>query len=428
MSSEPAGGSFGWAKGRKPDQPLVVDLEQVTKIYKIYARPLDRLREWLRPGARRHREFVALDRLDLKVHAGEALGIIGENGAGKSTLLKIVTKTTVPTRGRAQIHGRVSALLELGAGFHPEFSGRANVLMNAALSGIAEDRLQQTLDEIVEFSELGGFIDVPVKTYSTGMYMRLGFALATAVTPDILVVDEALSVGDQYFQRKCIERLKVFRERGGTLLFVSHNLNLVQLLCDHVIWLDDGRIAAAGEALPVVDAFAEHLRALEGRRKRGEEPGGPPVPLPHSGTAEDGGCCIRGVRLLDGEGRETSRFSSGAPLVVEIAYQAFEAVARPFFGVNIVRNDNTQCFGTGSHVDRVSPPVIEGKGVVRLVFPELELLKGTYLLTCAIYDAEVLVRHDFHAERYRFEVEQGTIEQGVARLRHHWEFAERTGP
>jgi hypothetical protein len=287
--------------------------------------------------------------------------------------------------------------------------------------------LRQTLERVIEFSELGSFIDVPVKTYSTGMYMRLGFALATAVDPEVLVVDEALSVGDQYFQRKCIEKLKSFRAGGGTLLFVSHNLNLVNLLCDHVIWLDDGRIAAEGEALAVVDAYAEHLRALEGRRKRGLVDAAE-VPLPHSGSAEDGGCCIRGVRLLDASGQETRRFQTGGAMTIEIAYEAFEPVQRPFFGINILRNDNTQCFGTGSHIDGASPAVIEGKGVARLIFPKLELLKGTYLLTCAIYDAQVLVRHDFHAERYRFEVAQDTIEQGVAALSHHWEFEPEATP
>ena len=412
--------SLGWEKGRRLDQPPRVVLEGLSKVYRIYDRPFDRLRDWLQPSRPRYREFAALSDLQLTIHSGEAVGIVGENGAGKSTLLKIITRTTEPTRGRAEIHGRISALLELGAGFHPELSGRANIQMNAALSGIPETGLRETLERVIAFSELGAFIDVPVKTYSTGMYMRLGFALATAIDPDILVVDEALSVGDQYFQRKCIERLKAFRAGGGTLLFVSHNLNLVNLLCDHVIWLDEGRIAAEGEALGVVDAYAEHLRAMEGRRKR--QPEGSEVPLPHSGRAEDGGCCIRGVRLLDGSGREARSFRSGAPLTIEIAYEAFEPVPRPFFGINIVRNDNLQCFGTGSHISGASPARIEGKGVARLRFPRLELLKGTYLLTCAIYDDQVLVRHDFHAERYQFEVEQDTIEQGVAALAHRWEF------
>lgn len=237
-----------------------ISVENVNKDFRIYARPQDRLLELLLRKPR-HKNFHVLQNISFSVLEGRSLGIIGDNGAGKSTLMKLLVGTLQPTSGSVVMKGKVAALLELGAGFHPEFTGRRNIYLNAALLGVADDNIAELEQKIIEFSELGDFIDRPVKTYSSGMYVRLAFSIATMVDPDILVIDEALSVGDIAFQKKCVERMNEFRKQNKTMIFCSHSMYHVQELCDTAIWLEKGKIREIGESHQVVGHYEDHCNS-----------------------------------------------------------------------------------------------------------------------------------------------------------------------
>ena len=306
---------------------IVVRAQQVTKIYPIYDRPSDRLLQMLWRGRRRyHREFHALEDVSFEVARGRTLGIIGRNGAGKSTLLQIICGTLTPTSGQLEVNGRIAALLELGAGFNPEFSGRDNVRINAAILGLTPTQIDERFDDMLAFADIGDFIDQPVKTYSSGMYVRLAFSVAIHVSPDILVVDEALAVGDAFFQARCMARMKRMLDDGITMLFISHDIAAVKALCSDVLWLERGRVRAWGptdsvasqytqdwvvQANPLaLDAAAEAAGrrapagASSGTDRAGDEggagaaagagpapaidPGCPPVPADHSPRSGDG--------------------------------------------------------------------------------------------------------------------------------------------
>ena len=239
-----------------------VIVEELGKDYRIYARPVDRLLEAILRKPR-HRALRAVQGVSFNLLRGQSLGIIGDNGAGKSTLLKLLVGTVSPTAGRMEMSGRVTALLELGAGFHPEFSGRQNIFMNASLFGLSPEEIGEKEEAIIAFSGLGEFIDRPVKTYSSGMYVRLGFAIATSVDPDILIIDEALAVGDMAFQRKCIDRMNLFREQGKTMIFCSHSMYHVKELCDKTLWLDHGRMKGMGPTMEVVAQYEDFCRGKE---------------------------------------------------------------------------------------------------------------------------------------------------------------------
>lgn len=233
-----------------------IQVEKLCKDFRIYERPQDRLKELLMRKSY-HRLFHVLQDISFQVPDGKSLGIIGDNGAGKSTLMKLLVGTLQPTSGTVETRGQVAALLELGAGFHPEFSGRRNIYLNASLLGVPDDNIAELENEIIEFSELRDFIDQPVKTYSSGMYVRLAFSIATMVRPDVLVIDEALSVGDIAFQKKCVQRMNQFREQQKTMVFCSHSMYHVQELCDTAIWLEKGRIRAMGNSEEIVGMYED---------------------------------------------------------------------------------------------------------------------------------------------------------------------------
>lgn len=238
----------------------IINLENVSVRYRLPSERIGTLKEYtirLLQRRVRHRDFWAVHDLSLSINRGEVFGIVGDNGAGKSTLLKVISKVLRPTTGRVRIYGKIAPLLELGAGFHPELSGRENVFLNGALLGYSHEEMTAVFDEVVDFSELSEFIDAPIRTYSSGMYARLGFAVATAHQPEILIVDEILSVGDEAFQRKCTDRITGFRENGATVLMVSHNLGLISEMCDRAAWLDHGKLMKIGTAEKVIEMYRE---------------------------------------------------------------------------------------------------------------------------------------------------------------------------
>jgi ABC-type polysaccharide/polyol phosphate transport system ATPase subunit len=309
---------------------------RLAKFYRVYPRPVDRLREVLlrRPC---HQRVDALGEVSITVAAGETWGLIGDNGAGKSTLLKLLAGTVSPSAGELKLHGRVAALLELGSGFHPEFSGRRNIYLNAALLGLTEAEIRRREPEIIAFAELEEMIDRPVKTYSSGMYVRLAFAIATSVDPDILIIDEALAVGDHHFQRKCIARLMDFRRRGKTILFCSHSMYLINELCSRCLWLADGRVRQVGDAAEVVAAYQayQERRALENGGKNGT--GAVAAPAGAAGVSGAvGGSAGNGAGANDGAGAKMSAKATApapdaaaSPRVVIEALELVDGAGRP---------------------------------------------------------------------------------------------------
>lgn len=391
---------------------IAVRAENLGKAYRLYARPLDRAIEWLsrRP---RHQEFWALKDLDLDVCAGESIGIIGENGAGKSTLLALLTGTTQPTTGRVAVHGTLAAILELGAGFHPEFSGRHNARMHAALFGITGDDAERRIEEAIAFSELGGFIEQPVRTYSSGMYVRLAFALAVSVDPDVLIIDEALAVGDQHFQTKCVDRITDFRERGKTILFCSHAMYQVKKLCDRALWLRQGRVAALGSVDEVIDGYLEHTRVRDAEGA-----------VAHPAAARDPAV----LRLVDvaiegGEGGDPPTWQSGAPLTVRVVLErGRDATLEPGVGIAFVRNDGLVCYCVSTEMDGVAMHArADGRFEAVLHVPRLPLLGGGYYVNIATTDnRSALIVYDVQERCCPFRVRNPSDEYGVMRMDHQW--------
>jgi lipopolysaccharide transport system ATP-binding protein len=363
-------------------------------------------------------ELWALRDVSFDVEPGDCFGIIGANGSGKSTALKLMTRILEPTSGQVQVRGRVSALLELGAGFHPDLTGRENIYLNGSILGIGRRAMQQRLDQIVAFAELERFIDMPVKHYSSGMYIRLGFAIAINVDPEVLLTDEVLAVGDQSFQTKCMERIGELKRAGVTIVFVSHGLDSVRSLCNKSLWLDQGQVAASGTTDEVVEAYLAAVSKKEETRLAAE----PPVTgvATRSGSGE---ATILGVRFLTADGREALSFSSGEPMIARIHYLAKQRIQKPVFGVAIYRTDGIHVNGPNTRFFGYDIEHIEGEGEVDYVVEMLPLLGGAYDFSAAVYDYDGTHSYDHQHRAYRFLVQHGSTREsyGLLYMPAHWE-------
>ena len=361
-----------------------ITVDGVHKWYRVYAAPGERIKRLLgRPS--RHLDFRALEDVTFGVEPGTAVGIIGENGAGKSTLLKIIAGTTTQTAGSVDVKGVVAAILELGAAFHPEFSGRENAILYGALMGLDKNDMEARLDDIFAFAELGEFVEHPVKSYSTGMAMRLAFAVATHVDPDVLVVDEALAVGDGYFQKKCVDRIREIRDRGTTILFCSHSMYYVSLFCKRALWLRNGHIVMDGPAQEVVNAYEEFLITREKRRLDATEEGSDqPAGTPGQQAR------IRRIRVMNSDGSEADSYSPGMELLVELEWEAVDPEGEFHVGVSLDRGDGTRVVAVATFVDGL--PTRSGAGVRRdrVRIEGLPLAKGHYSVTGYIFDPSAL--------------------------------------
>jgi ABC-type polysaccharide/polyol phosphate transport system ATPase subunit len=354
-------------------------VQNVSKLYRLYRRPLDRLTEFL-PLVRHHppTEFWALRDVNLTVGGGEVLGVVGPNGSGKSTLLQIVSGILEPTRGRVLRGGRIAALLELGAGFNPEFTGRENVFLNGEILGISRREMERVFPEIENFAEIGEFIDRPVKEYSSGMYVRLAFATAIHVDPEILIVDEALAVGDAIFANRCIKRFEILKQRGVTVLFVSHDLGLVKRLSDRAILMLDGRVAACGSPSEVVNRYVGLV--LERQEKQPAKPDGPPHSLHRHG---DGASRVLEVDLCDANG-STRRIEPGWPVTVRVRARAEKDIEDPVVGVLIRNRLGIDVFGTNTRVEGIRMGDIRAGEVLEVAFHfDCLLTRQDYTLTVA---------------------------------------------
>ncbi len=394
---------------------LAIKADKISKSYKIYPSPGAMLVEWLTFGrAVRHTPTRALTDLSFELQEGETLGLIGANGAGKSTLLRLMARITEPTTGSIEVHGRVSALMELAAGFHPDFTGRDNIAIKCALLGMSKEEEAEKFAKILEFSELVDVIDHPVRTYSTGMYVRLGFSVAIMVEPDIILIDEVLTVGDQHFQDKCLRRIRELKDGGTTIVIVSHDMKPVKYLCDRVLWLDQGRPVDFGPSAHVVDEYIDTVRVADSREAIQAEN----VRM-RTGSRE---VWIEGVRILDAAGAECSTFASGDSMAIEIKYDTRIHVERPTFLVTLFRNDDVEVGSCSSRTDGVSPERIAGPGIAVLSIPRLDLLSGSYEVTAEIQDASGIRPYDAHYRLYSFKVRNAREDFGICRLEHAFRF------
>lgn len=354
----------------------------------------------------------AVQDVSFDVLPGQCFGIVGRNGSGKSTILKMIARILRPNNGRIVINGRVSALLELGAGFHPDLTGRENIFLNAALLGFDEASTYEYYDRIVAFSELEEFIDMPVRHYSSGMYMRLGFSVAIHMEPDILIVDEILAVGDQAFQSKCIDAIMAMKDRGVTIIIVSHNINLVRTLCTHILWIDKGVPQAYG---PVEEIAAEY--AAHAYQKTGQ-----PVATTFSRSGS-GEIEITGTRFLDAHDEPQEVFLTGAPMTIEMRYFAHKPIPNPEFGLAIFRQDGVQVNGPNTKVAGVDLGMIEGAGVIRYEIDQLPLLPAAYVVTTAVHDGRSHQCYDYHKQAYSFQIAPGSAQEldGLVQLSAGWQ-------
>jgi len=396
--------------------PPAIELENAGRAYRVYERPVDRLLEVL-TGRPRHRQHWALRGACVDIRQGETFGLVGENGAGKSTLLKLVAGTLKPTEGRVEVRGRVAALLELGAGFHPEESGRENIMLMAALNGVPTTRLDEYLRTVIDFSELPPEVIVrPVKTYSSGMFMRLAFSAATAIDPDVLVVDEALSVGDMHFQKKSLDRIMRFRENGGTVLFCSHNLYQVRSLCSRAAWIHQGAIRAIGDTEHVLTAYESHERA--------KDDAAPQQPTEHPPVVASAGRVGRivDVSIETPDGINPATVATFQSLRVVFDFELFDSTSRVHLGFAITRNDRENIFGSATHFEHGAQPCC-GRGRHRLAvsIPDLPLLSGDYLLSVYLLDDTGLQVIDMAEGVRPFRVHQSRREFGFVYLPHRWE-------
>ncbi|MGD9696625.1 MAG: ABC transporter ATP-binding protein [Thermoleophilia bacterium] len=366
-------------------EPGRIRLRGVSRSFRIvHDRNLTLKETALRRRRVRATELWAVRDVDLDVAPGEAVGLIGQNGSGKSTLLKMLAGIIPPHQGTIEIGGSVASMLELGSGFHPDFTGRENIYMNASIHGLSEQDVDERFDAIVEFSEVGDFIDMPVRTYSSGMSMRLAFSIASHVEPDVLLLDEVLAVGDEAFQRKCFGRIFDFRRGGGTLVFVSHDPAAVERVCDRAVLLAGGEVVTDA---PTVDALAVYHRMLA---SQGSAVGGA-APAPSDAEDEDASrvwgnreVVIRASRLVGEEG-VTDRFYEGDPLTIEIEVEAPRRVDTPIFGIAVSTVDGVLCYGTNTRLDSLPIDGLEGTARVSFTIPALPLHDGRFVVTLAVH-------------------------------------------
>ncbi|MBI3091905.1 MAG: ABC transporter ATP-binding protein [Candidatus Tectomicrobia bacterium] len=398
---------------------LAIEVTQVSKRFALYRRPADRLREAVSFGRRvLHQDLWALRDISFQTAKGTTLGIVGANGAGKSTLLQILAGIMQPTSGRVRREGRIATLFDLGMGFHPEFSGRANVFMNGAILGLSPREIESRYQEIVDFSELGAFMEQPVKIYSTGMFLRLGFSVTTLLDPDILMIDEVISVGDQHFQKKCVDKILSFKARGKTILFCSHNTWQLKQICDQVAWIDAGRLRGFGAADAVVDAYVDYQRSLDVKETGEAALVANQAPArPHHHPA------LRDIRISKGGGSPTQaaqEVAYGDSFQVEVAFEVFDAAYAPVLAVVIVRNDGSLVYGVSTEIDGYPPLAEVGVQQKSLAFPRLEILSGEYALTIFLLDNTGVHVYDMAEKVCPFVVRHATKEVGVCRLEHVW--------
>lgn len=387
--------------GNIKSDEVVLRATELSKVYALYRKSTDRLKEYFTGGSR-HSDFAALDRVSFSIRKGETLGIVGENGAGKSTLLQLIAGTLSPSSGKVMVEGRVLALLELGIGFHPDFTGRENIFFYGDMLGLPRSYVQSRYSDILDFSELGDFMDRPLKTYSTGMQMRLAFSLISSLEPDILIIDEALSVGDLHFQKKCIDRIMNFKNDGKTIIFCSHSTYHVNILCNNVIWLKGGRIEMSGEPEKVLPAYEYYQ--LQKERTVYEQDSEAYAPV-----------LIRELRLLNAQ-----PLKRGDDLRLCALLESKGEENSYHFSISLKIDPSWGVYFTGTHIAGREPLKGRRKRII-VTFPKIQILGGYYYIHARVLDESgLVVLHEKVLPP--FEVKKDSLERGVCYLENHWEF------
>ena len=398
----------------------VISATNLGKCYQLYANPQDRLKQFLWRGRRQYfREFWALRDVGFSVMPGEVVGIVGRNGSGKSTMLQLVCGTLTPSTGEVTVKGRVAALLELGAGFNPEFTGRENVLMSAAIMGLSQKEIAARFEEIVDFSGIRDFIDQPVKTYSSGMYVRLAFSVAINVDPDILVVDEALSVGDGEFSRKSFDRIMALKNAGKTILFCSHSMYQIEALCGRALWLDRGSLQMLDIATRVTVAYQAELNK---DKESGAKTGAPAEVAPDAAVPQGGGRIVKIHGTSDGVGGTIlAVVSQRSTVEITVEYAMDPGMPAPSVSLGIVSAAGAGVTSAISTNDAVTLAVdATGRGRATLVFPRIPLLKGEYSVVAFLACERALHLYETAQQCLFLQVTQEGLTQGLVELPHEW--------
>jgi len=388
-------------------------------------------------------KFQALKNINLNIKKGETISFIGENGSGKSTLLKLLAGISKPTSGEIITDGRISALIELGAGFHPEISGRENIFINGIILGLTKKKIEEKLDDIIKFAELEEFIDNPVKSYSSGMYMRLGFSIAINVDPDILLIDEVLAVGDASFVPKCLDKINEFKRRGKTIIFVSHDLSTVARISDRVFWIKDGEIFKHGYPKEIVDSYLQFIgvkdakKAIEEHTKQVQkakdenETVKEEVPEikeeePSILTSKRWGnreISIEDVKMIDKNGKEKYIYKSKEPFSIEFKIKANKPQKDFVFGMGIFSPEGIHCYGTNTDIEEFKSKTFSGEGIVRIDIPDANLINGKYFLDVAVHKWDGYP-FDYHHFLYTFNVTSKFKDFGITRMTTNWNFSD----
>lgn len=407
-----------------------IRIQNLGKCYQLYAQPKDRLKQFLWRGKRQfYQELWALREINLQVMPGEVIGIVGRNGSGKSTLLQLICGTLTPTCGEIQVKGRLAALLELGAGFNPEFTGRENIWLNAAIMGLSQDEIAERIEQIIDFSEIRDFIDQPVKTYSSGMYVRLAFSVAVSVDPDILIIDEALSVGDGSFARKSFNRIMQLKDNGRTILFCSHSLFQIESLCTRALWINQGRLMAEGDAKDVVSAYQTFLdksvlTATEPVTVEDEAIESVSINLPDATGYVPGHARLDKVDVLvDGETSSDAVVKSSCSTVcVTVSFASDPAVPCPTVAITLHAMDGRMLTSAATWEDHiVLKRTGEGTGQTTVIFDQLPLLKGEYLVSVYLLCEKGIYLYDSVNGVSKLRVQQEGRLQGYFTVPHRWE-------
>ena len=393
----------------------VIEINHLTKKYDMYKKPSDRLKEALSPTRKTYHEvFYALNDVNVKVEKGEMIGFIGENGSGKSTILKIITGVLTPSEGEVKIEGNIAALLELGSGFNPEYSGYENIFLNGMVLGYSREEMAEKVDDIINFADIGDHLYQPVKTYSSGMFVRLAFAVAINVDPDILIVDEALAVGDLEFQLKCMEKFTELRNAGKTILFVSHDVNAVRRFCDRVYWLKNGVVEAEGETMEITETYENFLKKKS--LKTVDRENSSYVDFSAYDIVE-----VKSAELLDGNLQPLEIVEQDSKVVIKVVYNVKDdSIKKPVLGVAIRTVDNNYVCGLNTLLDEESIPWKKGENVFYLEYEKMALLGGEYYFDVALFEENATVPLVYKTRYLTMFISGKYVGEGIVVLDHKW--------
>lgn len=403
----------------------MIEVKNIVKKYRLYSKPVDRLKESLNPYKKKyHQEFNALNDVSFIVNKGDAVGILGKNGSGKSTLLKLITGVISPSSGEIVVNGKISAILELGAGFNPEYTGRENIYLNGLMMGYTREEMDEKINSIIDFADIGTFIEQPVKVYSSGMFARLAFAVSINVEPDILIVDEALAVGDIRFQTKCIEKMKELKSKGTTILFVSHATEQVKRFCNKAVWIKEGKVKAEGSSSEIVDLYEDYMK--HGNDYFGaantnsvdvnmayNESDEEKIVLPEDPNIL---ASITSVNITKDE------LKTFEQLEIEVIYEIYEEFIQDLLiGVALYTPKRDYIFGPNTHLEKIEIPKSFGRHSIKYIVPKLPLMGGTYCIDVGIFSNEGLICLNYKENANQFVVTNDYFSEGLVYLNHRWE-------